>query len=53
MTKKSLRQEYIEFIIGKREDGENEMYELFLQSLSLDELEELAYSVQVPDDDFD
>lgn len=53
MTKKSLRQDYTEFIMGKREDGEDEMYELFLQSLSLDELEELAHSLQVPDDDFD
>ena len=52
MTKKTLRQEYTEFIMNKRKDSD-EMYELFLQSLSTDDLEELAYAVQVPDDDFD
>lgn len=54
MEKKSLRQQYTEFILGKREDDEDdEMYEMFLQSLTLKELEELAYSLQEPDDDFD
>jgi hypothetical protein len=52
MEQKSLRQQYTEFIMGKRED-DDEMYELFLQSLTLKELEELARSVQEPDDDFE
>jgi len=51
MQQKSLRQQYTEIIMGKREDDEDEMYELFLQSLTLKELEELATDCKVPDDE--
>jgi hypothetical protein len=52
MEQKSLRQQYTEFILGKREEDDDEMYEMFLQTLTLKELEDLCYSLQEPDDDF-
>jgi hypothetical protein len=51
MEKKSLRQQYTEIIMGKREDDEDEMYEMFLQSLTLRELEELATETKLTDEE--
>lgn len=52
MEKKSLRQQYTEIIMGKREDDEDdERYELFLQSLTLKELEELANDCKYTDEE--